>query len=82
LIEQHDRSRFEVIGISFGPEDDSRTQHRIRGAFDRFLDVRGLSDLVAAELIRTHEFDIAVDLKGFTQGCRPGILHRTRHRHR
>jgi protein O-GlcNAc transferase len=41
LIEQHDRSRFEVIGVSFGPEDDSRTQHRIRGGFDRFLEVRG-----------------------------------------
>jgi protein O-GlcNAc transferase len=74
LIEQHDRSRFEVIGVSFGPDDDSNTRHRIRGAFDRFLDVRGLSDLAAAELIRAHEVDIAIDLKGFTAGCRPGIL--------
>jgi protein O-GlcNAc transferase len=74
LIEQHDRSRFELTGVSFGPDDDSRTQHRIRGAFDRFLDVRSLSDLAAAELIRAHEVDIAVDLKGFTQGCRPAIF--------
>jgi protein O-GlcNAc transferase len=74
LIEQHDRARFEVIGVSFGPDDASGTQHRIRGAFDRFLDVRGASDLAAAELIRKHEADIAVDLKGFTAGCRPGIL--------
>jgi protein O-GlcNAc transferase len=74
LIEQHDRSRFEVIGVSFGPNDASGTRHRIRGAFDRFLDVRGLSDLAAAELIRTHEIDVAIDLKGFTGGCRPGIL--------
>jgi protein O-GlcNAc transferase len=74
LIEQHDRSRFEVIGFSFGPDDDSPTRQRICGAFDRFLDVRGLSDLAAAELIRAHEVDIAIDLKGFTAGCRPGIL--------
>jgi protein O-GlcNAc transferase len=74
LIEQHDRSRFEVIGVSFGPDDGSATQHRIRGAFDHFLDVRGSSDLAAAELIRKHEADIAIDLKGFTGGCRPGIL--------
>jgi protein O-GlcNAc transferase len=80
LIEQHDRRRFEVIGVSFGPEDDSRTQHRIRGAFDRFLEVRGQSDLATAELIRAHEVDIAVDLKGFTQDCRPAFLHRTRRR--
>jgi protein O-GlcNAc transferase len=80
LIERHDRSRFEVIGVSFGSDDASHTQHRIRGAFDRFLCVRGSSDLAAAELIRMHEVDIAVHLKGFTNGCRPGILAPPRHR--
>jgi protein O-GlcNAc transferase len=74
LIEQHDRGRFEVVGVSFGPDDDSSTRHRIRGAFDRFLDARGLSDLAAAEFVRSHEVDIAIDLKGFTGGCRPGIM--------
>ena len=48
LIEHHDRSRFETVGVSFGPDDGSATQHRIRGAFERFLDVRGCSDLEAA----------------------------------
>ena len=74
LIEHHDRSRFETVGVSFGPDDGSATQHRIRGAFERFLDVRGCSDLEAARRIREHEVDIAVDLKGFTGDCRPGIL--------
>jgi protein O-GlcNAc transferase len=74
LIEHHDRSRFETIGVSFGPDDGSATQHRIRGAFERILDVRGCSDLEAARRIRELEVDIAVDLKGFTGDCRPGIL--------
>jgi protein O-GlcNAc transferase len=74
LIEHHDRSRFETIGVSFGPDDDSETQRRIRGAFDRFVDVRGRSDLEAGKCIRELEVDIAVDLKGFTGDCRPGIL--------
>ncbi len=74
LIEHHDRNRFETIAISFGPDDDSETQRRIRGAFDRFVDVRGCSDLEAGRRIRELEVDIAVDLKGFTGDCRPGIL--------
>ncbi len=36
LIEHHDRSRFETIGISFGPDDGSATARRVRGAFDAF----------------------------------------------
>jgi protein O-GlcNAc transferase len=74
LIEHHDRSRFETIGVSFGPDDGSEMQRRIRGAFERFLDVRGRSDVEAAKLIRALEVDIAVDLKGYTGDCRPGIL--------
>jgi protein O-GlcNAc transferase len=74
LIEHHDRKRFEIIGVSFGPDDGSATQHRIRGAFERFLDVRRMSDLEAAKRIRALEVDIAVDLKGFTADCRPAIL--------
>ncbi len=74
LIEHHDRSRFETIGISFGPDDGSATARRIRTAFERFHDVGGLSDPAAAALIRELEVDIAVDLKGFTADCRPGIL--------
>ena len=74
LIERHDRSRFETIAISFGPDDDSEMRTRIKGAFERFIDVDALGDFEAAKLLRTLEVDIAVDLMGFTQGCRPGIL--------
>ncbi len=74
LIERHDRSRFETIAISFGPDDDSEMRTRIKGAFERFIDVDALGDFEAAKLLRTLEVDIAVDLMGFTEGCRPGIL--------
>jgi predicted O-linked N-acetylglucosamine transferase (SPINDLY family) len=43
-------------------------------AFDEFFDVRFASDLEVARLIRSHEIDVAVDLSGFTDGCRPAIL--------
>ena len=74
LIERHDRSRFETIAISFGPEDDSEMRARIKGAFERFIDVDTRGDFETGKLLRTLEVDIAIDLMGFTQDCRPGIL--------
>jgi predicted O-linked N-acetylglucosamine transferase (SPINDLY family) len=74
LFETHDKSRFETVAISFGPDDRSGMRDRLVRAFDRFIDVRGKSDRAAAEMIREMEIDIAVDLKGFTQDARPGML--------
>ena len=47
---------------------------RLIKGFDRFEDVRAQSDAEVARLLRDGEFDIAVDLKGHTEGARPGIL--------
>ncbi len=74
LIERHDRSRFEVTAISFSREDDSEIRARVVAGFDDFRDVRGLSDQAVAQWLHQNEFDIAVDLKGHTEGARPGIL--------
>jgi predicted O-linked N-acetylglucosamine transferase (SPINDLY family) len=43
IFERHDRSRFEVLGISTGPDDGSPIRARVAGAFDRFVDAQGLS---------------------------------------
>jgi protein O-GlcNAc transferase len=74
LFHSHDRSRFEVLAISFGPDDESEIRARIVGSFDRFHDVRFKSDWEIASLIHAAEVDIAVDLMGHTDGARPGIL--------
>lgn len=74
LIERHDRNRFEVIGVSYGPDDKSDMRARLAGAFDRFVDVAKSSDEVVAQLINRFRVDIAVDLMGYTQYARPGIL--------
>jgi predicted O-linked N-acetylglucosamine transferase (SPINDLY family) len=47
---------------------------RIAGGCAHFVDVRGKSDLDIARFVRENEIDIAVDLMGFTEGCRPGIF--------
>ena len=74
LLERHDRSRFEVLGISYGPDDWSATRTRIISAFDQFHDVRAKSDHETATLLHELAVDIAVDLKGHTADCRPAIL--------
>jgi predicted O-linked N-acetylglucosamine transferase (SPINDLY family) len=74
LIERHDRARFEIIAISFGSDDGSAMRTRLMRGFDRFEDVRSHGDAEIARLLKDGAFDIAVDLKGHTEGSRPGIL--------
>jgi len=74
LFERHDRTRFEVTGISFGRDDGSDMRRRLMAAFDQFYDAGTRSDREVAELLREHEIDIAVDLKGYTLESRPEIL--------
>lgn len=74
LFELHDRGRFEVIGVSYGPDDGSAARARLKRAFDRFVDVIDLSDEQAARRLRELEVDIVIDLKGLTANARLGIL--------
>jgi protein O-GlcNAc transferase len=74
LFELHDRRRFEVIGLSYGPDDKSAMRKRLEGAFNRFLDLRSASADEIAHKIWSQEIDIAIDLNGYTALARPGIL--------
>ena len=74
LIECHDRSRFEVTAFSFGVDNGDAMRKRLEKAFDRFIDVRLQSDQEIARLARGLEIDLAVDLAGFTDSCRPAIF--------
>jgi len=74
LYELHDRNKFEIIAFSFGVDDKSEMRSRLSKAFDRFFDVSCMSDLKIAMLARNLQIDIAVDLSGHTQDCRPGMF--------
>jgi predicted O-linked N-acetylglucosamine transferase (SPINDLY family) len=74
LIELHDRARFEIVGISFGPDDQSDMRARLVRAFDGFHDVRSKGDLDVAKLVNDLQVDIAIDLSGHTENARLGIL--------
>ncbi len=74
MFEEHDKSRFELTAFSFGLNKKDAYRQRLAAAFDRFVDVRNLSDTDVAMLSRSLEIDIAIDRKGFTQNERTGIF--------
>ena len=74
LIELHDRSRFRVIGYSYGADDGGSARARLRASFDLFVDFEHVSHASAAARIRADEVDILVDLKGYTMDARPEIM--------
>jgi predicted O-linked N-acetylglucosamine transferase (SPINDLY family) len=76
LFEHHDRSRFEVTAVSFGPDHDRPITRRLKSAFERYVDARAMSDLEMAALLRRLEIDIAVDLVGYLQNARTTIFSR------
>ena len=74
MFEAHDRSRFETIAISFGTDDQSDMRKRLEASFDRFIDVQAKGEAETAELIKSLEADIVVDLMGYTGIPRTGVL--------
>jgi protein O-GlcNAc transferase len=74
LFERHDRSKFEITGISFGADEDAIARTRTVSAFDAFFDLRASSDRDIAQRLRDLEIDIAIDLMGHRDDARPGIL--------
>ena len=74
LFELHDRSRVEVVGYSYGPDDGSLMRARLQRAFDQLVDIAPLSYAAAAERIHNDQIDILVDLKGYSGFSRPEIM--------
>jgi protein O-GlcNAc transferase len=74
LIELHDRDQFEVYAYSYGHNDNTPARKRLEKAFDHFADVQTLSLIDTAKKIHEDGIDILVDLTGFTQSSRSGLL--------
>lgn len=74
LIELHDRDRFEIYGFSYGPQKNDEMKSRLYEGFDEFIEVGQYGERQIASLSRVLGIDIAVDLKGYTEGSRMGIF--------
>ena len=73
LFELHDRARFDITLLSYGPDDHSDIRQRI-AASARFVDLRGLPRHTVHERIRALEPDILIDLQGYTEGSLTKLL--------
>jgi protein O-GlcNAc transferase len=74
LFEAHEKARFEITALSFTPGGSDEMGKRLVPAFDRLVEVGHRSDREIALMLRELEIDIAVDLQGYTKGCRTGIF--------
>ena len=74
IFERHDRKRFETIAISIGANDGSRLRQRMVDCFDHFVDAKLMESRQIAELMRSMEVDIAIDLAGFTADSRSEVF--------
>lgn len=69
LLSNHDRGEFELFAYSNTASTDHHTE-RLKGYFDHWVDVRGLSDGEMAQRIYDDQIDILVDMAGHTSGNR------------
>jgi predicted O-linked N-acetylglucosamine transferase (SPINDLY family) len=76
MFELHDRERFHITGYSFGPQRGGAMRERAAASFDEFKDVGHLGDERIAEIARSDQIDIAIDLNGYTEHQRIGIFAR------
>lgn len=76
LFEAHDRSKFEVIALSFGGRRADTSDERIENACEHFEDAHNLDEAEIAARLQALNADIAIDLMGHTKNAKPGIFLR------
>ncbi len=69
VLENHDKSRFEIICYSGSPTEDDVTGS-FRDVADRWRSILQWSDEKLADCIRADKVDILIDLSGHTKGNR------------
>jgi protein O-GlcNAc transferase len=74
MLEEHDRSIFEVFLFAIQDRKTEPMQNLLRGSVEHFIDLSDLSDKETTVKIRDHHLDIAVDLGGYTAGTKPGVF--------
>jgi predicted O-linked N-acetylglucosamine transferase (SPINDLY family) len=74
VIELHDRTRFEVFGYSYGPDDGSAARARFARAFDHFIDVRAESIEATARRIAGDRIAVLLDTSGYVIYSRSEIF--------
>ena len=75
VLENHDRSQFEVFAYSSRYLKDGFTTE-IAKHIEHWRDVHQLEDGALADLIRADGIDLLIDLTMYSRDCRPGLFAR------
>lgn len=73
-LERLDRSRFEVVLYSHGPDDGTPLRRRMEAAADRFVDCTTMNAAEQVARIRADGIALLVDMSGYTQSTRLSVF--------
>lgn len=73
VLRHHDRNRFEIFCYSNVSVPDAKSE-QLEQLADRFINIAGVPDQVAEEMIRRDRIDILIDLSGHSAGNRLSLF--------
>jgi protein O-GlcNAc transferase len=73
LLELHDKKKFEIIGFYNDNVEDDLTI-RIKKSFNKFYNIKNLTNSKVISLTKDLKVDIAIDLNGYTKNSRVDIF--------
>ncbi len=74
VLKMHDPERFDVTLFCYTAEEHLG-EDVDRSDWGKIITVREMSDVDAAQVIRDHEIDVLIEMKGHTRNSRPAILN-------
>jgi protein O-GlcNAc transferase len=74
LLEGHARARFELYGFARACGTPGPAAARVSAALEHFVELRDATDLDVARLLRQHEIDIAVEMRGAVEAGRSAVF--------
>ena len=76
LLEQHERTQFEIYAFSYGPQKSDEMRQRIVNAVDYFIDIREMPFDDAVKCATNIGIDIAIHRNGHTKNSRTELFSR------
>lgn len=74
VLEVLDTERFHLIAYDYSPAGEDAYRRRLLQVIPEWVQIGTMSDLEVAQRMRDDGVHIVIDLKGWTQGYRSGIL--------
>ena len=74
LPQFHNKKIFSVHAYCYGKVKKGKLRDKFIKYVDTFVNIENMSDKEIKELVKHHQIDIAIDLKGYTNGSRINIF--------